>query len=384
VKVNIFELKEMEEDELLELANQTIASFPVLKEIYDEDFLKDLAQRRHHFDNYLLWLLVSKQSFTYSTWQTVANCLKSLEDSNSISHFKVKLRSMTDRVFRSYQTELEYAAYYKAKGYDIKLEPEIPNTGKIPEFKIQSPEVRVFFEVKSIFWEEIIEEEKLETQIQGAIGKINLPYVFNIRHTPGLSIEHVSGLKKLLIGRLGGLGDTQDFPLVLYYPSETTALAKITVLGKPNKLSHGYLGGISGRVKMGPGAEEVRRKISKKVSQLPKNEANVMVIERGSWLLDEIDIDYALFGDEKLRVYSNGHTEPIRAPNGILKPTKNTRLSAVIFSQKNWERQNFNRRKFVFHNPFAEKPLDEQFFADKDVQQFIPIHEEQEIRMVWK
>lgn len=384
MKVNIFELKEMEEDELLELAHQTIALFPVLKEIYNEDFLKDLARRRHHFDNYLLWLLVSKQPFTYLTWQIVANCLKSLEDSDGISHFKAKLRSRTDRVFRSYQTELEYAAYYKAKGYDIKLEPKIPNTEKIPEFKIESPEIRVFFEIKSIFWEEIIEEEKLETQIQGAIGKIDLPYVFNIRHTPGLGIEHVSDLKKFLIGKLGGIDDAQDFPFVLYYPNETAALAKITVLGKPNRLPHGYLGGINGGVKMGPGAEELRRKISKKVSQLPKKEANVMVIERGSWLLDEIDIDYALFGDEKLRVYSNGHTEPIRTPNGILKPTKNTRLSAVIFSQKKWERQNFNRRKFVFHNPFAEKPLDEQFFADRNVKQFVPIHEEEAIRMVWK
>lgn len=100
MKVNIFELKEMEEDELLELALQTITSFPVLKEIYDEDFLRDLVRRRHHFDNYLLWLLVSKQPFTYSTWQIIANCLKSLKDSDGSSHFKAKLRSRTDRVFR--------------------------------------------------------------------------------------------------------------------------------------------------------------------------------------------------------------------------------------------------------------------------------------------
>jgi hypothetical protein len=384
VKMSIFELKEMDESRLLELAYQTIAEFPVLGEIYDEVFLRDLVQKRYHFDNCLLWLLASKEPYTYSTWNLIADCLQKLRDCDSVPHFAAKLRSRTDRVFNSYLTELEYAAYYKAKGYTIELEPNIPNTEKIPEFEIELAGSRVFFEVKSIFWEEIIEDEKLETEIQGALGKIDLPYVFNIQHTHGLTMNHVADLKRFLISNLSTIDRSQSFPLDLHYPSETAPLARIRVFGKPNRLDHGYLGGIMGEVKKGPGAEELRSKISKKISQLPKGEANVLVVERGSWLLDEDDVNYALFGDEKLLIYGDGRTEPVRIPNGLFKPTQSTRLSAVIFSQKKWEGQSFCRRKFVFHNPFAEKPLGEQFFADENVKQFVPIRGEKAIQMVWK
>jgi len=387
MELNIFELKEVEENVLLDLVYETLSKFPILKNIYSDGFLENLVKKRLHFDNYLLWLLTSKEPYTIITWEEISKWLNLLKDSDAIFHFGEKLRSTKQEVFQSYLTELEFAGYYKEQGYEIELEPEVASTGKNPEFKIESNGFRVFFEAKNIFWEEILAMNEIETQIQGTLGKIEQPYAFSIHYTSKFRIRDVQPLRDFMISKLKSINEDQAFPVRFLFPDEKEVLAKIVVFGRPKRLPYGYLGA-SGRLDAFeiPGAKEIRRKISKKVGQLPKEEANVLIIAPGQIFVDVDDIDYALYGDEKILIHKDDwSTEVIRVRNGTFSPNMNTRLSAVIFFKKklNSMSQNSICNKLVFHNPFAKKKLSKTFFEDNNVRQFIPIEDEKSIRMVW-
>ena len=117
MKLNIFDLKKIDGNFLLGLIHQTVEEFPILKQIYTEEFLQEIVKDRYHFNNYLLWLLSSKEPYTKATWNEISKSLLLLVDSNGLVHFKHKLRSNPQLFFQSYQIELDYAAYYKGLGY---------------------------------------------------------------------------------------------------------------------------------------------------------------------------------------------------------------------------------------------------------------------------
>jgi len=383
MKLNIFDLKKIDGKFLLGLLHQTVEEFPILKEIYAEEFLQEIVKDRYHFNNYLLWLLSSKEPYTKATWNEISKSLLLLIDSEGLIHFKHKLRSNPQLFFQSYQTELDYAAYYKGKGYLIELEPTI-SSGKNPEFKIETDGFKVYFEAKNIFWEEMQEMTALETQIQGALGKITDPYAFSIFYDPRLSINNVSDLRRFVINACRSIGKSESFPKQLFFKSNGIMLSKVVIYGKTNKLTYGYLGGLQRRQAFeAPKPEIIRKKISKKATQLPENEANVIIIEPGFFGLDEDTIIDALYGDEFY--YKEGELmKSGRRKNGLYQPKQNTRISAIILSHKKFDNDSsFSRSKVVFHNPFANKALICSFFEDDRVKQLLPVTDETSIKMVW-
>lgn len=386
--MSIFELKEIDQTTLSKLVQETCESFQNLKNLYDKDFLEDLITKRFRYDNYLLWLLVSREKYALATWKDISKFMDILKDVDITTHFKNKLRSTTEPVLESYLTELEFAAYYGEKGYIVELEPKISDSGKNPEFKITSGNFKVYFEVKNIFWEKMATMNNIEAQIHGEIGKTKEKFVFVISYTPKFKIGDISSLKKLVIAKLKTIPNGHELPIRFTFTDETDLLAEIKVVGKPNRLPYGYLGGLMRTEAFSiPGGKEIRRKISKKIPQLPRDEASVIVIEPGQIFIHEEDVLNALYGDEKAVINlkdNSAHLE--RSYNGTFSPRINTRLSAVIFFKKKWneESQNFKRLRVVYHNPFAKKKIDTEFFDDVDVKQFIPVKERNLIRMVWK
>jgi hypothetical protein len=383
MKLNIFDLKKIDGKFLLGLIHQTVEEFPILKQIYTEEFLQEIVKDRYHFNNYLLWLLSSKEPYTKATWNEISKSLLLLVDSNGLVHFKHKLRSNPQLFFQSYQTELDYAAYYKGKGYLVELEPTI-SSGKNPEFKIESDGFRTYFEVKNIFWDEMQEMTALETQIQGALGKITEPYSFSIFYDPKLSINNISDLRRFVISSVRSFGKGERFPKQLFFMSNGRTLAKVVIYGKTNKLNYGYLAGLQRRQAFEvPSPEIIRKKIGKKATQLPENEANVIVIELGFFGIDEDIIIDTLYGDE-LHYIDGDLMKSGRRKNGLFQPQQSTRISAVILSHKKFDDDSsFLRSKAVFHNPFANKGLNSSFFEDDQVKQLLPVTDETSIKMVW-
>lgn len=387
-KLNIFELKETDEKTLSKLGRETLEEFTVLKNIYDNNFLNELIAKRFHYDNFLLWLLSSKEPYAKNVLADISKQLVLLKDSDSVKHFKNKLRSTSEPILKSYLTELEMAAYYKERGYDVELEPATDETGKKSEFKIASGDFKVYFEAKNIFWEEIAQMNKIETQIHGALWKTKEKYVFSIYYTPKFKIGDIPFLKRFVIQKLRAIRNGQKLPAKLFFINETDLRAEINVLSKPNIRPYGYLGTLMRSEAFSiPGGKEIRRKISQKVAQLPKNEACVIVIERAQMFIHEEDVLDALYGDENVVInLRDNSSRLVRKHNGTFSPRFNRRLSAVVFFEKKWNEQyqNFTRLRVVFHNPFARKKLSTEFFDDVNVRQFVPVEEEHSVRMMWK
>jgi len=387
--ISIFDLKEMEDEQLLSKIETTLSTFPTLKALYDQDFLADLVKKKLHYDNYLLWMLVSGHPFAKLTWEAVEKYLNLLKDADAILHFREKLRHQGKRVFQSYLTELEMAGYYKEKGYGIELEPQISGSKKNPDFKVEQDGLRVFFEVKNLFMDELVRMDDLDSQIHGRFGKIEERFVFGISYKPSvLQMRHLKPLQVFIKKKLIELDKSKDicFPLSFFFPDEKNAFVEVKVWGRPKKLEYGYLASLGLRTAFGlpQGGRNIRRKISKKISQLPKGEANVIVVELGHLFYNEIDVLDALFGDEKLRVSKRDFsTHVVRGRDRIFDMKKNTRLSAVVYYEKKFENQNFLVHKSVFHNPYATRPIHPDFFADKDVKQLVPIEEKDAYRMEW-
>lgn len=387
--ISIFDLKEMEYEQLLSKIETTLSTFPTLKALYDRSFLANLVKKRFHYDNYLLWMLVSRHPFATLTWEAVNKHLKLLKDADAISHFREKLRHKGKRVFQSYLTELEMAGYYKERGYKIELEPPIPESEKNPDFKAEKDDFRVFFEVGNIFMDELIQMNNLDAQIHGRFGKIKEHFVFGISYQPSvLQMRHLKPLQAFIKKKFAELDRNKEisFPLTIFFPDEKKPFVEVQVWGRPKKLEHGYLAtlGLKTAFGLSHGGKNIRRKISKKISQLPKGEANIIIVELGHLFYNEIDVVNALFGDEQFRVNKKDFsTQMVRGRDRIFDARKNTRLSAVIYYKKKFQNQDFLIHKSVFHNPYATKPIHPDFFADKDVKQLAPIEEKDVYRMEW-
>lgn len=385
--MNIFELKDTEEESLWTLARESCKTFPSLMQIYDEEFLKLLIKRRFNFNNYLLWLLVSRDDFAVKTLSDISEFAVTLGKDDFVSHFKDKLRSPIESVFNNYLTELEFAAYYKNRGYSVELEPKNGDSEKHPDFKIVRDTFQVFFEVKNIFWEEMMEMNKIETLLQGELSRVKQKYVFSIHYSPKLTILHLASLRKFVTEKLEKLTD-KEIPAEFLFPNENEVLSKIKVIGKPKKLPFGYLGAVmrteAFRI---PGGRDIRRKISQKVTQLPKDEMGVIVIAPGQIFVREEHVLEALYGDETAIInLEDCSATSERIHNGTYNPESNRRLSAVIFFKRQWNAQKgiFEKNRAVFHNPFANRRLAYDFFQDSGVRQFIPIEDNSGIRMTWK
>ena len=229
---------------------------------------------------------------------------------------------------------------------------------------------------------------EIETQIHGAVGKTNEKYVFMIYYTPKFKSGDAPLLKRFVLGKLEAIPSNQELPVEFSFTCGTDVLARINVVGKPNKLPYGYLGGLMRSEAFSvPGGKEIRRKISQKIPQLPKDEAGVIVIEPGQIFVHEEDVLNALYGDENAVInLQDNSARLVRIHNGAFSPRINTRLSAVIFFRKKWDEktQHFARIRVVYHNPFAKKKLTEDFFDDVNVKQFVPMEDEHSVKMVWR
>lgn len=383
--MRIDEMKEKDDDELLARIKATLSSFPILKEIYDEEFCLNLIRKKENNDNYLLWLLVSGTDYSKITWETISKFLMLLVDADSIPHFRDKLGHRKETIFHSFQTELELAGYYKERGYDVELEPKIPDTDQNPDFKIEKDKTRVFFEVGNLFIQELIEMENVDSQIHDRFNKIEEPFRFGFAYNPFvLKTEHLKPLQVFLKKKFAELEKSKElsFPLSFHFPDEKDSLVEVKVFGREEK--NGRFSGIVSTFGLPRGSNNFRMKISKKISQLPKGEKNVIVVELGHPYYDEEDCLDALFGDKIIVVnMKDGSTQDTRGKEKLFRAEKNTRLSAVINYKKIFRYSNFHVWKTVIHNPYAFNPINPDFFEDDNVTQFVPIKTEKGVHMEW-
>lgn len=376
-------------DEILEkLVFQTLDEFEILKKIYDNEFISELIKEKNR-KNYLLWLLSAKNEFTYKKLENISHGLTNLQKEGSIRHFMDKLRSKTTNTYNNYELEIDFASYYKARGYHVELEPEINADGINPDFRLHYACEEIYFEAKALYFSSILEQEKFDYQIHRDLRRHKNKLGYSIHREPEIKIGEYDKFKKFALKQIEKHIDETEFPIEYNYSdADGKNIAKIVIHGTPNKLEYGYLGGVMDlHASEWNDRNKIIKGITSKNRQLVKGKSNVIILKSSFILTDFESIQDALFGAEKYHISKKTGeiTGSSRYGTRVYSSKQNTRISAVIFSKKNWENANFVHKMWVFHNPYAEKPIPFEFFKGENINQFTIVDDNgKNITLDWK
>jgi hypothetical protein len=358
----VYEVAEMDEQEVLRLATATIRRHPTLEEVFDTTFLQRLARRRR-LNNYLLWLLAQTEDSEYSeeVWATICCDLHTLRHENSLTHFRRKLRMWERETFFVARGELGIAAGVKRRGFDIELEPATGN-GKRCDFRAMT-DPPTWWEIKALGEiERVADDDRIVREVQSGLRRIPEPYALAIEES-NVALGDVQRAVKKIKNEIASYFRDRKKP-----PATFSAFGlNVKVMARSN-LGYGYVGitNFQGYVFGDEHSARAADRIVDALAQLPKGECGVVVIDATCtrWL-NEYEILDACFGPLQ-RVYdANGNRDEHDAGRAAFQPHHRTRISAVVLYTT--EARFVEEPKgaiLVVHNPFARVQLDDSFFCD--------------------
>jgi len=377
----IFKQKQIPSHGLSRLVYETLDNFPILREVYDDEFVTQLALKNHG-KNYLLWLLAAKNEYTFNQWSQIAESLELLREYGGIEAFRYKLRSPTEIEFSNYFVELHFAAYFKKRGYEITLEPTINEAGNNCDFMLEYNGSKIYFEAKNLHYGVIIEQEKFDYELHSDLRITEINLVYSVRRMANVTASDYQGFKRFVEQELRANKDAEQLPITIQYENdESEVIAELTIHGHPESLDHGFLGAVADlKASLWEDREKIMSAVSSKTRQLVQGERNVVIVNSNDIMTDYISIQDALFGEDGYKIIrETGELIPIRTGDRIFTHHKNTRISAVLFSELKR-----NDGFIVFHNPYAEKPIPVEFFEAENVKQFaITKHTDKEMILDW-
>lgn len=365
---DVFEIRKANESELLSTAKRRIEHFPILKDIYDDDFLTGLIQHKNNYENLLLSLLVIDNPFDT---QIILNLFEGIEGNLGLFRsegdstiLKKKLRQWNTISFESAITELEFAAEYIRKGYQIELEPALPN-GRKGDFSASKGTMKLYFEVKTICKEASIEDQAIINELEDRFSRMDEPFILSIdikeSCKPRVTVE-ISGFIRQ---KLKEIRETHlDIPYSFSCPENNNPLVTVDVISQVPDNEKGHISGFvfGGGIK--GDWSDLRSKIASGVSQLHPDYPGVIIVEPYRLETTQYDIENALFGDLKINLF--GELRPFRGGYRIFEKNRNNRLSAVIYYKKGLPKN----EKLVYHNRFATTKLSDDIFDGENVTQF--------------
>jgi len=369
---DIYEITGTDEEELLAIAKQRIENFPILKRIYNDYFLSGLVQRKSDLDNLLLFWLVTDNSIdkpiAIHLFQEIEENLDLLQSEDSVQKFKTKLRRWNTDHFESAVAELEFAAEYKRRGYQIELEPVLPN-GEKADFCASKNSMKIYFEVTCIFWKHSLEENAIMDDLSVRLGRMDEPFIIGINIKTSFQRGQTAKVARHIRKKLRQFERASvSPPFSFVYPESGEPIVEIDVM---KRLPEGEKGFISGGV-FGGGLKgnwsDLRSKISSKISQLHPDYPGVIVVQPHGLETGQYDIQNALLGDLGVNIF--GEPKAFRGKDRIFARNKNKRLSAVIHSKRLLQESGYIRKIFVYHNPHAKTKLSTDIFKGENVIQF--------------
>lgn len=368
---DIYEITRAAEEELLAVAKQRIENFSILKRIYDDDFLSRLVRHKIDRDNLLLFWLVTDDPIAIRLFQEIEENLELLQPENSIQEFKTKLKRWKTIPFETVIAELEFAAEYKRRGYRIELEPSLPD-GEKADFCASKDSVKIYFEVKCIFWERSLEENAIIDELFVRLGRMDQPFAIGFDIKKSFQREQTVKVARYIREKLRQFERSSvSLPFSFVYPESGEPIVEIDVM---KRFPEGEKGFISGGV-FGGGVKgnwnDLRSKISSGISQLHPDYPGVIIVQPHGLGTGQYDIQNALLGDLAWNPF--GEPKLFRWKDRIFAKNKNKRLSAVIYCKRLLQKSGYIKKKLVYHNPHAKTKLSTDVFKGENVTQFIPI-----------
>jgi hypothetical protein len=369
---DVFEIRKADESELLLQARERLKSFPILGEIYDDEFLADLVRCKNNYDNLLLfWLVVDNPYDTglaYEFLKDIEGNLELFHSQENFMVFKTKFRQWKTVAFEAAITELEFSAEYLKRGYQIELEPDLPNNRK-GDFSASKGEVKIYFEVKTIYAEASNEDQTIMHELSDRLMGMDPHFRINIDVKEAFKPSQAAEVSRHILKKLMELDRlSSTFPLSFVYPENDNPIVTVDILSKVPDKEKGYIAGFvhGGGIKVD--WNDLRRKIVSGVSQLHPDYPGVIIVKPHGLEVSQFDIKNALFGDLRVNLFGEPHF--FRGGERVFAEKKNRRLSAVIYYEKRLHEAGYAKKKLIFHNRFAAKRLLEDVFEGENVIQF--------------
>jgi hypothetical protein len=369
---NFHEIRKADANELLWAAKQRLEEFPVLKEIYNDDFLITLIRNKNNRDNILLFWLVNNNPtdslIAPKFMQGIENDVRLFRLDSNFSLLKRKLRQWKTIPFESAVTELEFAAEYCKKRYETEFEPLLPNNKK-GDFCVNKDGLKIYFEVKMIFSKTSLQEDAIITDLSDRCDGIEQPFVLSVDIKKDFRLDQSAAFSKFLQKKLKEIDAISiDLPFSLVYPEIGNSAIKIDLVKRVPKGERGYIAGFiyGGGIKSS--WVDVRRKIAAGVSQLHPDYPGVIIVRPYGLNTLEYDMRNALYGDLSVR-FNRVRSQVIRSGDRIFGVNKNKRLSAVVYYKKRLQSSGYEKKMAVYHNPFALHKIARDVFEGENVTQ---------------
>lgn len=372
---NASEIAKTEDCVLLRAARQRICSQPILKEVYDENFLSELVQNKKDPDNLLLFWLVNDNDIDSPTARRIVEEIeKKLEPfrySGNFNILKSKLRQWRRIPFESTVTELEFAAEYYERGYQIELEPALPNNRK-GDFSATKEKRKIYFEVKMVYKETSAKNKAAIDELSNRLERIEHPFfIGNIDVHETFQRNQSITAAKFIGRRLKEIEAAScSLPLSFNYPDSNSPIITVDVGERLPNGEKGFVGGFTYGGGITSKWADLRSKIEGGVKQLHPRFPGVVILRPNGLDYLQYDIENALFGD--LSVNFAKKASVFRTVDRIFGKRKNTRLSAIIYYDKRLQNSGYSKKKVVYHNPFAAKKLSSDVFEGENVTQINP------------
>lgn len=353
--------------ELMILTKKKLGNYPLLKSIYTDEFLEELVHKKYDLDNILLQYLVLREPIIDEMFQEIEENLDLLQPECSLQKYSNKLKQYDSISFKSVVTELDVASNFKRNGYQILIEPTLPN-GKVGDFLATKNGLSIYFEVKRLVTERILKQSAISFELQTRISGMDEPYAISIELTDAMERSHVAKLSKFILNKLKNLNTrTISIPYSFEYDENGTILVTITVDARLSDDEKGFIGYFGYPVTMKSDWSDLRNKISKKISQLHPDYPGVIVIQPYSINVMLDDMENAILGDLKVNI--RGPPVFFRTGDCIIGTDKNHRLSAIMCYQR---KTDGSKKTNIYHHYYANHKLSPDFYTGNNVIHWIP------------
>jgi hypothetical protein len=362
------EIPRAENETLLILAKQRLEKYPLLRSIYTDEFLEELVQNKYDLDNALLQYLVIQEPIIDEIFQEIEENLDLLQPELGPYKYADKLKQYNH--FEVFMNELDIVSSFKRYGYQILIEPPLPND-QVGDFLASKNELPIYFEVKGLITERILKQRAISSELLNRINGMNEPYVIFIEFTEIIEKKHVVYLSKFIIKKLKSSDiNTVSIPYSFEYNENGIVLAIITVHSRLSNGEKGFIGLIHYPATIKGDWSDIRKKISKKFRQLHPDYPGVIVLQPSSINIMLYDIENAILGDLSINI--RGPPVSFRTGDCIIGADKNHRLSAIMCYQRKIDGGKIHKKITIYHHYYANHKLSSDFYMGDNVIHLIP------------
>ena len=288
-----------------------------------------------------------------------------------MSNWKKRLESKRDDSHFSTRLEIYLHHFFKERGWGIEIEPDLPYTCNHPDFRLRLDSSEIIVEAKTLVDSKPVEQQdtRLMSLADGLSKRLNRTVSIHplIDLTPNLPYKRIASEVEQ---KASDVELAQEFTIEGEHEGYPYGL-EVTIVLEDKPTPHASVGVTVGQAQDMDAGLRMRKAIIEKARRYgrPQSPLVIMVWPQTSLYHSGSDDGIALAGDLVWSESTPGNFTEIRKPNGVFTLKRNdgtarySHVSAVGIYQFSYNHDDScNHSLRVYHNPFADHPLDDSVF----------------------